>query len=76
MMQMVQRWRVTVTVAGQASEFWINDNFLSNVLRKVADIQFSENGLSEPTRLLIALVGSDHPQIGITTTADMQAMLR
>lgn len=45
MMHVLPRWKVTVTFADRSVVFWIHDNFLSNVLRKVADLQFSETGL-------------------------------
>lgn len=60
MLQVLPRWKVVVKMAdGSERVFWVNDNFMANVLRKVADIQFTENGLSQPTA--ISVYGSGQP---------------
>lgn len=53
MMQVVPKWQVTVTKSdGSLTLFWMHDNFLANVVRKVADMQF-ENGIAQPKRIVI-----------------------
>jgi hypothetical protein len=57
MMQIVKRWRVEVTMrGGRKHVVWIDDNFAANVLRKLADIRFSENGVDEPVGIAIGEV--------------------
>ncbi len=53
MMQTVQKWKVVVIFDRMQPEhvFWIYDNCASNVLRKIADMQFTENGLVQPTSI-------------------------
>lgn len=54
MMQVVPRWKVVVQMPNAPSQtFWMNENFVQNVLRKVADMQFTENGLTQPTTITI-----------------------
>ena len=58
MMQMVQRWKVIARFSGRPDIIiWIDNNFLSNVMRTVAEMQFSENGLEQPTAITIEAVG-------------------
>ena len=45
-------WRVQVDMPdGKSHIFWISDQHLSNVVRKVADIRFDESGLIQPTKI-------------------------
>lgn len=53
MMQIIKRWKVQIVFANRVVEFWVHDNFLSNVLRKITDMQFSDNGLEQPTKVVI-----------------------
>ena len=60
MMQVLKKWKVSVFFKeGTSQVFWINDNFMSNVLRKVADMDFSENGLVQPLQIVITEVKRD-----------------
>lgn len=56
MMQVIQKWRVEVTFSHQVFVLWVSENHLANVLRKLADLEFSENSLEQPTQIQIALV--------------------
>lgn len=57
MMTVIPKWRVLVTMPnGKQAEFWISDNYIGNVLRQVAAMHFSADGLHEPTSIH---VGSD-----------------
>ena len=53
MLQVIPKWKVTVTVAGVAQVLWVYANSVSDVMRKLADIQFTENGLTQPTSVHI-----------------------
>ncbi len=54
MMQVVPKWKVVVTFQSREPiTLWIHDTCIVNVLRKVADLQFTENGLEQPTRITI-----------------------
>jgi len=51
MMQTVKKWKVTVTTQnGRDMTFWVNDNFLSNVMRTVASLDFCP-GIEQPRRI-------------------------
>lgn len=59
MMKLIPRWRVTIRFDNGAREptvFFISDEHASNVLRHVASMQFSENGLERETRIVVELV--------------------
>lgn len=53
MMQVVKKWKVKIVFDSRVVEFWVHDNFLSNVLRKIVDMQFTESGLEQPTKVVI-----------------------
>lgn len=53
MMQVVPKWKVVVWQGEDEHVFWITDNCLSNVMRKVADMQFSKDGLTQPSCISI-----------------------
>ena len=53
MIQTVDRWRIDVRCEGQTQIFWINENSISNVLRWLASMQFSSNGLVHPESIAI-----------------------
>lgn len=56
MLQVVQRWKVEVMFESQPKiVLWINENHPANVLRKLADLQFNESGLVQPTSIQITL---------------------
>jgi hypothetical protein len=58
MMQTVQKWKVLVHFSLNENDlvFWVNENHMSNVLRKIADMQFTENGLEQPVQISIIAV--------------------
>jgi len=59
MMQVVPKWRVTIARPSTAPlVLFISDQFLSNVLRKLADIELEQ----QPNEVTIALVLIDGPQ--------------
>lgn len=53
MMQVVPKWKVTVTFSDRNLVFWVSDSSISNVMRKIADMQFTENGLEQPVQITI-----------------------
>ncbi len=57
MMQILPKWRVLVNFRGSRPnlEFWMSEAHFGNVLRKVADLSFSANGLDEPLSISIAV---------------------
>lgn len=72
MLQIINKWKVTVSMAnGDMHTFWVNDNFLPNVLRKVADLQFSATGLQEPTSISISIAVLE-PLLSIAVGANAQ----
>jgi hypothetical protein len=68
MMQLIPKWKVTVLLAGVSHVFWVSDRCASNVLRKVADMDFSDSGLEQPALVKIepaaALV---NPSVSVTS---------
>ena len=57
MLQLIPKWKVTVVLPeGSERVFWIHDHFIVNVLRKVADMQFTENGLSQPNSITVGAI--------------------
>lgn len=60
MFHVLSKWRVTVSFKGlrEPATFWVSDNHLGNVLRKVADLSFSATGLEEPQEIRIAVEGA------------------
>lgn len=56
MMQVLPKWKVTVTFPGHDVVLWIHDNFISNVLRTVSTLQFNDTGLEQPTHVAISQV--------------------
>jgi len=53
MMKVVKKWKVQLDFEGRVVEFWVHDDHFGNVLRQVASIQFTENGLEQPKRVVI-----------------------
>lgn len=53
MMQVIPKWRVVVWVNGKEQKIWVNETHLSNVLRKIADMHFTETGLPQPSRITV-----------------------
>lgn len=71
MMQVIPRWRVIVSFKVRDSVvFWVNDNFIANVLRIVSGLQFCEGGLDQPTSIVVAaeLSGLWHTDSVTSTT--------
>ncbi len=66
MMHIVPKWKVTVKfdVGIHIKEIWISDSHLSNVLRTVSMIDFTETGLVQPISLEISLVPNKIPTTG------------
>lgn len=66
MMQVLPKWKVTVTFAtGREAVVWIHDNFMANVLRSVATLEFSDNGLEQPTYIGISRVTGAPPNVTV-----------
>lgn len=55
MMQVMAKWKVTVEFTNHEKNvtFWVHDNFVANVLRKVADLDFSGDGLDQPICIIV-----------------------
>lgn len=56
MLETVTRWRVLVRQANGEMVFLVHDRFLANVLRQLAVMQFSDNGLEQPQEIVISAV--------------------
>ena len=56
MQQGIDKWKVRVILRDDVPDlvFWVYDNHLANVLRAVATMQFSENGLEQPQSICVA----------------------
>ena len=68
MMQVLKRWRVRVVFDVQrVTTFYVYDNFLNNVVRKVGDLSWSKGLEPDPVRIEIE-ADLDEPPNGITTT--------
>ena len=53
-MQIVPKWKVTVKFQARADiVLWLYDYNIGNVLRIVAGMQFTENGLDQPTQITV-----------------------
>lgn len=53
----VTKWIVNVDLKDREPiKFWIHDNFAGNVLRKLADLQFTDGVRDEPARIIIERV--------------------
>lgn len=58
MMQVVPKWEVKLCYEGdRVFKVWISDNFMSNVLRKVAEMDFTENALEQPYLVTVSAMG-------------------
>lgn len=56
MMRVISKWKIFITFAdGKEVTFWINEDHPSNVLRKIAELQFNESGLEQPNYIAIKL---------------------
>ncbi len=55
MMQTVPKWKVTVEFSNYEKNvtFWVYDNHSSNVLRHIASMDFSGDGLTQPTQIVV-----------------------
>lgn len=57
MLTIVPKWCVSVRKSnGVLVLVWVHALTMSEVLRKIADIQFDENGLQSPSEMNISLV--------------------
>lgn len=55
-MRVISKWKIFITFAdGKEVTFWINEDHPSNVLRKIAELQFNESGLEQPNYIAIKL---------------------
>lgn len=60
MIQIVKRWEVNVQFAdGTEIKVWIDANHYQEVLRKVADLGFSKDGLRVPVTVFVAATVPD-----------------
>lgn len=67
MMQVSRKWKVVVKFADREVVLWIADNFPSNVLRTVANLEFSETGLHQPISINVTLwERTDNAVAGLT----------
>lgn len=58
MIQTVPKWKVTVSFSSRDDVvLWIYDSHLSNAMRTVAAMQFTEDGLEQPTSIHVGVVG-------------------
>lgn len=57
MMQIIPRWKVQALFENDARNvtLWIYDSIGANVLRKAAEMQFTENGLDQPKCIIVSL---------------------
>jgi hypothetical protein len=67
MMQTIRKWAVEVTFADRAFVFWVHDNFLANVLRTVAGLDFSANGLEQPSSIRVSEAVIANAAVGVFT---------
>jgi hypothetical protein len=59
MMQVIARWRVTVTFEGGRQQvIWISGSFVSNIMRMVADLSWTADGIEQPVNITIAREGA------------------
>lgn len=70
MIQIQKKWKVTVTVGSGVITFWVSDNFLSNVMRTVANIEFSSSGLNEQPKSIAIIEDSLQANPQVTSTRD------
>lgn len=52
MMQIVPRWKVTIRFPDREVVIYVNDNFIANVLRTVASLDFTGT-MEQPTSITI-----------------------
>lgn len=64
-MQVLPRWKVEVDLGDSKPVFHISDNFLSSVLRKISEIEFSVFPEPEPISITISKV--EKPELGSYT---------
>ncbi len=57
MLATITKWKVDVTFIDRNVALWVHNNHLANVLRQLADLQFTERGLDQPTSITIQIVG-------------------
>lgn len=69
MMQIIPKWKIAYDYAdGRHHEVWVSDSFASNILRKAADLDFSETGLSQPVRVLVEQCGPAPTNVSVSVT--------
>lgn len=52
----IAKWKVCATFNSREVVLYVNENHLSNVLRTIAGIQFSETGLEQPDGISVTRV--------------------
>ena len=67
MLQVVPKWKVTVKFKGHDAVVWINETHIENVLRQVASMQFTENGLERATAVIVTAVTAPSAVISVQT---------
>lgn len=56
MMQVIPKWKVTVTFqTGSAVVVFVSERHVGNVLRTVSSMDFSDNALEQPMRICVEL---------------------
>lgn len=55
MMSVIPTWKVTITFEDRVVCFGIVDNYLSNVMRKVADLDFGKRPMEQPSSIQIEM---------------------
>ena len=72
MLLVIPSWRVTITYERRDPVvLWVHDHHLSNVMRKVSDLSFSNpaKGFDEPISIEIGMERQPQ-QVGTTTAVD------
>jgi hypothetical protein len=68
MVHVVPQWKIAFVYADRTVTFWLHNNHAGNILRTVADLQFSENGLEQPDAIQISRVEKPNPSTQISTS--------
>ena len=68
MIYVVPQWKIGFEYSDRTVTFWLHNNSVSNVLRAVADMQFSENGLEQPLAIKVSRAEKANPSTNITST--------
>lgn len=68
MMQILSKWKVVVKFTNREVVFWVSDNFASNVLRKVADLDFTDAPEMPVSITVTTAERNDNAVAGLTQT--------